>query len=206
MRLMNDAVLYIHGQGGSGSEYEHYRPLFPGYDLMGLDYRTATPWEAGAEIRAVVERLHASHEKIVLIANSIGAYFSMSAEVDRLISKAWFISPIIDLEKLVIEMMQWANVTEDELKEKGRIHTSFGADLSWEYLCYVRSHPIRWDVPTQILYGGRDHITSLETMRRFVKKHNATLTVMEHGEHWFHTADQMRFLDDWIKSHEGGNT
>jgi len=24
------------------------------------------------------------------------------------------------------------------------------------------------------------------------------VTVMEGGEHWFHTAEQMAFLDDWI--------
>ena len=36
-------------------------------------------------------------------------------------------------------------VTEDELKKQGVIHTGFGEDLSWEYLCYVRSHPIKWN-------------------------------------------------------------
>ena len=24
------------------------------------------------------------------------------------------------------------------------------------------------------------------------------LTVMENGEHWFHTEEQMKFLDEWI--------
>lgn len=42
------------------------------------------------------------------------------------------------------------------------------------------------------------------TMQRFAKKHNAALTVMERGEHWFHTAEQMRFLDEWIRKCEGG--
>ena len=27
---------------------------------------------------------------------------------------------------------------------------------------------------------------------------DATLTVMEGGEHWFHTEEQMDFLDRWI--------
>ena len=31
------------------------------------------------------------------------------------------------------------------------------------------------------------------------------LTVMERGEHWFYTEKQMRFLDDWIRSCEGGD-
>lgn len=74
-----------------------------------------------------------------------------------------------------------------------------GEDLSWEYLSYVRSHPIEWRVPTQILYGSKDHLMSIETITDFALKHNATLTVMESGEHWFHTEEQMLFLDNWIK-------
>ena len=31
------------------------------------------------------------------------------------------------------------------------------------------------------------------------KEVKATLTVMEGGEHWFHTEEQMAFLDNWIK-------
>ena len=95
--------------------------------------------------------------------------------------------------------MQWAGVTERELKSKGVIHTEFGEDLSWEYLSYVRSHPISWEVPTQILYGKNDDLTSYETVHAFAKRHHAVLSVMEDGEHWFHTEKQMQFLDDWIR-------
>ena len=34
---MKDAVLYIHGKGGSAAECEHYRPLFPDFEVIGLD-------------------------------------------------------------------------------------------------------------------------------------------------------------------------
>ena len=59
-------------------------------------------------------------------------------------------------------------------------------------------HPLSWNVPTKILYGSNDNLTSYETMSSFAKKHNARLTVMENGEHWFHTEEQMKFLDEWI--------
>ena len=202
---VKDAVLYIHGKGGSAAECEHYKPLFPDCEVFGLDYQTFIPWETGAEIRAAAEELKAKYESILLIANSIGAYFSMYAGIDHLISKAYFISPIVNMEKLITDMMQWANVTEVELKSKGVIHTAFGEDLSWEYLCYVRNHTIDWKVPTSILYGSRDNLTSFETISDFAKKHRASLTIMESGEHWFHTEAQMRFLDEWIRSCEGGD-
>ena len=194
-----DAVLYIHGKDGSAAESEHYKPLFPVCEVTGLNYQTFTPWETGKEIHAAVETLKDSHENIVLIANSIGAFFSMNAGIDGLIQKAYFISPIVDMEKLIGDMMMWANVTECELKDRELIHTEFGEDLSWDYLSYVRNHPIEWNTPTKILYGGKDNLTSFDTISRFAKTHDADLTVMENGEHWFHTEEQMKFLDDWIR-------
>ena len=206
-----NAILYIHGKGGSAIESEHYKLLFPDCEVIGLDYQTfsdlkgtecgvaITPWETGKEIRIVVKELKSKYENIILIANSIGAFFSMIAGIDDLIQKAYFISPIVDMDKLITDMMKWANVTEQELESKGIIHTDFGEDLSWEYLNYVRSHPIEWRVPTQILYGSKDHLMSIETITNFANKHQATLTVMEGGEHWFHTEEQMAFLDNWIK-------
>ena len=182
---MKDAVLYIHGKGGSAAESNHYKALFPDYEMIGLDFQTFTPWETGTEIRAAAEELKAEYESIILIANSIGA--------------------IVNMEKLITDMMQWANVPEAELKTKGVIHSAFGEDLSWQYLCYVREHPIDWKVTTSILYGSHDNLTSFETISDFAKTHRATLTVMESGEHWFHTEAQMRFLDDWIRSCEGGD-
>ena len=196
---MKNTVIYIHGKGGSAAESEHYTSLFPDYDVIGLDYKTFTPWETGKEIHIAVERLKAEYNSIILIANSIGAFFSMNAEIDSLIEKAYFISPIVDMEKLITDMMAWANVTEDELKQQGVIRTELGENLSWDYLCYVRDHPIRWNCPTAILYGSRDNMTSYDTIKSFAEKHHADLTVMENGEHWFHTEEQMKFLDNWIK-------
>jgi hypothetical protein len=66
----------------------------------------------------------------------------------------------------------------------------------------VREHPIQWRVPTSILCASKDNLTSLETVRAFAEKHNASLTMMAGGEHWFHTEEQMQFLDDWIRKNE----
>ena len=88
---------------------------------------------------------------------------------------AYFISPIVDLERI-------ESVTLDE-----------------EYLHYVRQHPIDWRVPTHILYGENDNLTSLATISDFAHRTGATLTVMPDGEHWFHTPEQMAVLDEWIQ-------
>ncbi len=195
---MGNAIIYIHGKGGSADEADHYKSLFPFIDVYGIDYKTFTPWETGKEIYESIEVLKSRYENIYLIANSIGAFFSMNADISDTIKKAFFISPIVDMEKLILGMMKYAEVSEDELKRKGTVKTDFGEDLSWEYLSYVRDHPVKWSVPAEILYGGKDVMTDYETISLFAEKHNSHLTVMKDGEHWFHTEEQMIFLDKWI--------
>lgn len=199
---MKNIVIYVHGKGGSAQEAEHYGTLFPDAEVVGFDYRAQTPWEAKEEFLRFFAGQRERCGSLVLVANSIGAYFSMCASAETLIDRAYFISPIVDMEKLICKMMAWAGVTEQELAEKSEIPTEFGETLSWNYLCYVREHPLHWGVPTCILYGGRDSLTSPETVTAFAERTGAELTVMPDGEHWFHTQRQLRFLDSWITSRE----
>ncbi len=38
-----EAVVYVHGKGGSADEAVHYKPLFPHCDVIGFDYHSETP-------------------------------------------------------------------------------------------------------------------------------------------------------------------
>lgn len=58
---------------------------------------------------------------------------------------------------------------------------------------------MEWGVPTDILIGGADALLPREAAEKFAATHSATLTVMENGEHWFHTQEQLRFLDRWLE-------
>ena len=199
---MKDLIVYVHGKGGSAQEAEHYKSLFPKDEVIGFDYRSQTPWQAKKEFFAFFTDQRGRCEHLTLVANSIGAYFSMASLDETLVDKAYFISPIADMERLIRDMMSWAGVTERELAERSLIETDFGETLSAEYLRYVREHPVSWRVPTSILYGERDNLTSLETVSGFASRIGAGLTVMPGGEHWFHTEEQMRFLDEWIEREE----
>ena len=195
---LKKTVVYVHGKGGSAEEADHYKPLFPDREVIGFDYRSQTPWEARAEFPPFFAQQRQRCDHLTLIAGSIGAFFAMSALDETLVDRACFISPVVDMEDLIGNMMRWANVTEQQLAEKHEIPTDFGETLSWDYLCYVREHPLVWNVPTCILYGEHDDLTSLETVSAFARRRHAKLTVMPGGEHWFHTAEQMQFLDDWL--------
>lgn len=199
---MADVVIYVHGKGGTAAESAHYAPLFPDSEVLGFDYRAQTPWEAAAEFPAFFAAQRRCFGRVTLIANSIGAFFALSALDETLVDRAYLVSPVVDMEALIRGMMAQANVTERELAEKSEIPAASGETLSWRWLCYVREHPIVWRVPTCVLYGERDALTSPETVTAFAKRHRAALTVMPSGEHWFHTAEQMRFLDEWLKAAE----
>ena len=196
---MKHRVVYVHGKGGSADEAEHYRPLFGGCEVVGFDYRAQTPWDAREEFPRFFEPLRSKSDSLTLIANSIGAFFSMTSLSARYVDRALFISPVVDMEQLIVDMMERANVTEDKLRARKEIPVGFGETLSWDWLCDVRNHPVRWTVPTRILYGDRDFLSSFETMSAFAARIGAQLTVMPGGEHWFHTPEQMAFLDRWLR-------
>lgn len=218
--MNNTLVIYVHGKGGNAEEAEHYKFFFADCDIAGFDYKSETPWDFKDEFFTWAEEKFPEYKNVILVANSIGAYFSMNAisqidaekdtesvgdknrrnKITAKINRAFFISPIVNMEKLICNMMTWTGVTEAQLEEKKIVSTVFGKNLSWEYLTYVRKNPIQWKIPTEILYGEHDNLTSLETVSDFARANNANLTVMSGGEHWFHTDEQMKFLDSWIEA------
>lgn len=196
---MKKAMIYIHGKGGNHLEAEQYKKNCLGFDIIGIDYNDYFPWIVQNQIKSVYDKVHERYDHIYVLANSIGAYFAMHTLQNCDIDKALFISPVLDMERLILDMMSWANVSEKDLRKKGEIPTDFGEILSWKYLCFVRENPIIWNIPTEILYAGNDNLTSRQTVKKFIGSHNANLTVMENGEHWFHTNEQLTFLNGWMK-------
>lgn len=69
---MDKIAVYIHGKDGNVNEAEHYKPLFPQYDVKGFDYKAQTPWEAKKEFPSAIRSLCKEYESVTLIANSIG--------------------------------------------------------------------------------------------------------------------------------------
>lgn len=157
---MKNAVIYIHGKYGIAEEAKYYKKFFNETDIIGFKYTSEYPWNFQKEFSKFFDDISEKYKKISIIANSIGAYFTMLSLTNKHIEKAFFISPIVDMEKLIIDMMILQNITEEELYKKKEIKTSFGETLSWEYLTFVRKNPIEWNVPTYILYGEKDNITS----------------------------------------------
>ena len=203
--------LYIHGQGGSKEYAAAFAALAvpAGWQVLSIDLPEHgeradvpgfDPWHAVPDIRAAADWARGRWDHLALRADSIGAWFSMLALGETPPERALFVSPVLDMVRLIEAMMGWAGVTEARLERAGEIPTDFGQTLSWEYLRYARSHPIvRWDSPTDILYAGRDHLVSRDTADAFARRFGCGLTVMEEGEHWFHTPEQLAALEAWTR-------
>jgi alpha-beta hydrolase superfamily lysophospholipase len=204
--------LFIHGKDGCKEEAAVFAEsaIQSGWQVLGIDLpehgerKNGTipmlPWNVVPELQSVMTYAKQHWHKIAVRANSIGAWFSMLSFADEPLEKCLFVSPILDMEKLIKNMMLWAQVSEAQLQKEGSIKTTFGETLSFEYLSYVRSHTLDcWNAPTSILYAGRDNLTDSETVDGFVKRHHAKLSVMENGEHWFHTPEQLAFLKQWTE-------
>ena len=201
--------LFVHGKMGCKEEALAFGALAcpAGWQVVGVDLpehgsrkdapEKLLPWTAVPELQSVYRALEQRWRRIGLRANSIGAWLSMLALQEQNIDRALFVSPVVDMENLIGTMMTWAGVTEEELRQKGEIPTQFGETLSWEYLCWAREHPVRWTAPTEILYAGGDTLTSRAVIGAFAAKSGGSLTVMENGEHWFHTEEQLHFLQEW---------
>lgn len=203
--------LYIHGQDGNKEEAATLSEIVcrQGWQVLSIDLPEHgdrkgemypfVPWHIVPELNSVMEYVKSRWKHISLFANSIGAWFSMLSFCNERLEKCLFVSPVLDMEQLISKMMRWENVSEVRLKQELIIPTSFGQTLSWEYWRYAIEHPIvKWDVPTKILYGGKDNLIERGEVELFTRKFGCDLTVMENGEHWFHTEHQVAFMRRWL--------
>ena len=109
--------LYIHGKMGCKEEAARFAEIVcpKGYQVLSIDLpghgeRTVemerfVPWEVVPELQAVYGFAQQRWKKIGLYANSIGAYFSLLAFREHKLEKSLFVSPILDMEKLIQKMM-----------------------------------------------------------------------------------------------------
>jgi len=154
------------------------------------------------DLAAIMECAKTKWDEISLFACSMGAYFSLLAYKDDDLSQCLFLSPVVDMERIINNMMSWFSISAAQLQAEKEVATPIGQVLYWDYYCYVKEHPINsWNKPTAILYGSDDDLCEFDTVSNFAQQFNCELTVMEHGEHYFHTEEQLAFFSRWIENH-----
>ena len=64
---------------------------------------------------------------------------------------------------------------------------------------YVKEHPINtWSNESYILYGNKDNMQDENIIKNFANIFNCKLSVLENGEHYFHTKEQLSYYKNWL--------
>jgi len=155
-----------------------------------------------SDLCKIMDFAQARAAEISLFACSMGAYFSLLAYKEISIKQSLLLSPVVNMNRIIDNMMTWFNVSEKRLEAEQEIPTPVGQTLYWDYYCYVKENPIVcWDSLTAILYGKEDNLCEFDFVSSFASEFNCGLDVMENGEHYFHTPEQLNFIRKWLKEH-----
>ena len=192
-------AIYIHGLHGSADEASDYAFLKDRYDVVGLDYQDGNPWELKDAIQKGFKKLSKGYDEVIIIANSIGAFYAYEYLSDFKIDRAFFISPIVSMFQTIIDIMSIYDVEDKELREKKFITLPDGTVLSYDFYQHVSDDEDHWEVPTDILYGAYDGEVYTGSMLEFLENHPlARLTVKSDSEHYFVSEEEKEFIKDWI--------
>jgi alpha-beta hydrolase superfamily lysophospholipase len=150
------------------------------------------------DLNVIMEYAKSLSNNVSVFGCSIGAYFSLVAYMHEELRQALFLSPVVNMGSVITNMMKWFDITEERLMKEKEIVTSIGEVLYWDYYSYVKEHPIvEWRIPTSILYGSEDNLTDLNTISSFSSQFKSELEVLENGEHYFHTEEQLSSFRRW---------
>ena len=152
-----------------------------------------------SDLSKIMNYAKTNYTEINLWACSMGAYFSLLTYKNENIKQCLFLSPVVNMKMIIDNMMLWSNITEKDLEEKQEIKTDFGQTLYWDYYMYVKENPIdNWNKKTYILYGDKDNMQAQGIISKFSDEFNCELAILENGEHYFHTEEQLKFYKNWI--------
>ena len=152
-----------------------------------------------SDLGAVYEYVRPRAERVALFGCSMGAYFGLLAYHGLPLSQSLFLSPVVNMERIIRDMMAAAGVSEERLRAERLIPVEGGPPLDWDYLDYVRTHPVRfaWESPTSILYGENDALCVWPEIAAFSRRYGAEVRVLPGGQHCFHTPGPLSAFDDW---------
>ena len=129
--------LYVHGKNGCKEEAERFAntACAAGWQVLAIDLpehgarkdrpEQLLPWAVVPEIQAVYARMQPVWPHIRLYGVSIGAWLAMQALRAEKPEKALFVSPVVDMETLILSMMQGATRPSGRLISKLKAWRAF---------------------------------------------------------------------------------
>ena len=196
----DSCVVYIHGLYGNSSEADFYSFYSNKFDVIGLDYKDGNPWGVKDKIVKEFTEISKKYKRVYLIANSIGAFYAYKYLTSFKIETAFFISPLVNMKQMIEKMMKRYKISLKQLQQEKFISLNNQQTLSYDFYISL-DEEVCWHTKTHILYGEKDKIVDKDSIFNFVTDHNASLTIMKNGGHWFHTPGQLKYLKKWINDY-----
>jgi esterase/lipase len=123
------------------------------------DY-SCSPENCVSDLLAIYKYCKSFATDISLFACSMGAYFSLLAYHKFDIKQSLFLSPIVNMERIICNMMKAFQVSEERLEAEKIIQLPIGQTLDWEYCCYVKKN--------QFVLNGNTNCNFVWFRRQFV--------------------------------------
>lgn len=195
-----DDVMAIFAEEAMGKAYQTLSFDLPEHGERKHEPRPCHVKNCVEDLERVLRYACKISEHVSLFGCSVGAYYSMLAYRESPIRQALFLSPVVDMKRMVHNMMRWFELSEERLKREQKISTP-AKTLCWDDYQYVLAHPVQWDHErTSLLYGEDDDLCERDTVDSFVACAHADVTVLHGGEHYFHTDAQLAFLRRWLQN------
>lgn len=203
--------LFVHGKMSSKESAETFADIAnqKGYQTISFDLPQhgerqnendrCDIWNGMRDLAMVGDYTFSNWKEVSLFACSLGAFFSLNTYHTYNVKKCLFQSPILDMEYLIKQMMMWFDITEERLEQEKEVDTPIDI-MSWHYYQYVKSNPIvAWDIPTYILFGGKDNLQSMKVVKDFTDRFHCGLTVAENSDHPFMGEKDARIVNQWLQ-------
>lgn len=197
-----DTVIRILAENATSKGYQVLSFDLPEHGSRSDNNYKCNPQNSISDLTAIYNYAKKLSSDIYLFACSIGVYFSILAYSEYNIKKGFFLSPILNMEQIIQNMMIGFHISEQQLKSEKQILLPIGKTLDWDYYMYAKEHPITLNrmFPSKILVGSKDTVSEREDIKAFSKQYNAEFLVFQGGEHYFHTPEQLMFFERWLSN------
>lgn len=206
-------LLAVHGAMGSKDDFELLaeETAAKGFQVLSFDLPehgdrkgeryACNPPNAVKDLTAVIRYAQTLAKRINLYACSLGAYFSLLAYANVALEQCMFQSPVVDMQRLIGNMMKAAGVSPERLQAVRVIANPYGPRFEWEYYSFVKAHPIeKWSPPTAIIMGSEDEVSEVEAVKAFATRFGSNLKLLEGGKHYLHTTEEVTAIREWMRT------
>ena len=114
----NDTVITIFAEEAAQKGYQVLSFDLPEHGDRQNESRQCDPKNCTEDLSKIMAYACEISDDISLFGCSIGAYFDMLAYQDKPIKQSLFFSPVVDMKRIIHNMMAWFDVSEEQLKRK----------------------------------------------------------------------------------------